>query len=124
MLPRSSRTSIRVNGQPPPRVSLLSEGDQILLPGGVVLHVTVHHRPDVGPARPEHVGEKCLICRTAFTPESVLYACLCGRVMHHEERPAEGSEEALQCASTSSECPACQRPVSLEEGYSHVPETA
>lgn len=123
LLSPSPQRIIRVNGQPPPRVSLLSEGDQILFPGGVVLHVTVYRRPHVGPALPEHVGEKCLICRTPFTSASVLYACPCGRGMHHEEQPALGADDALQCAPTSSECPACQRPVFLEEGYSHVPET-
>jgi hypothetical protein len=114
--------TLRINGQPPPRFGLLSEGDQLLLPGGVLLHVAIYHRPYVGPARPEHVGEKCLVCRTPFSRQSELYACACGRGMHHEELPAPGADEPLRCALTSSECPACQRPVVLEEGFSHVPE--
>jgi hypothetical protein len=125
VLASDAATPLRINGQPPPRLSLLSEGDQLLLPGGVVLHLSVYHRPYVGPARPEHVGEKCLVCRTPFTPQSVLYACpWCGRGMHHEQRPAPEADEPLQCAATSSECPACQRPVVLVEGFRHVPEDA
>ncbi len=121
VLPSGTATPLRINGQPPPLLSLLSEGDQLLLPGGVVLHLSVYHRPYVGPARPEHIGEKCLVCRTSFTAQSVLYACVCGSGMHHEEQPAPGAAEALQCASTSSECPACHRPVVLEERFGHVP---
>jgi hypothetical protein len=109
----------RVNGLRAPRAFLLKERDCFQLGDDVAFHVTTFTRPAVGPASAAHIGKECLVCRTRFSPESVVYTCpFCGRAMHCEAKGADG----LECARLSPECPACARAVILREGFSYLPE--
>jgi len=75
----------------------------------------------VGPAPADWIGKECPVCRVPFTAASRCCICACGSVMHCEDT---GNDDSLQCAQlrVRSGCPACQRAVVLEPGYSYLPE--
>jgi hypothetical protein len=116
-----ARGHARCNGQPLPRVVLLGVRDQLQL-GDALLHVTLFHRPHVGPAPADILGRECPLCRVALVAGTTVYVCPhCGTALHceGEDRPAD---ERLECARLTSACPACDRPVVLSAAYAFYPE--
>jgi hypothetical protein len=108
---------VRVNGQPVPRVALLGVRDQLQIDAGPILHVTLHHRPQVGPPTGDRLGQECPVCRGPLTAETTAYVCpSCGIGLH-----AEG-EDGLDCVNVGSECPACGAAVTMTAGYAYFPE--
>lgn len=131
MLQRAHSRGVRINGQPTQPVTLLYAGDQIQI-GARLLHVTVYNRPDIGRAGDALAGTACVYCRIAVAVDTEVYRCPCGAVLHCEsDRHGDSGDgdstegaaasEPLQCARNVTTCPVCQRPVVLEEGYTHVP---
>lgn len=108
---------VRVNGQPVPCVALLGVRDQLQIDAGPILHVTLHHRPQVGPPTADRLGQECPVCRGPLTAETTVYVCsACGIALH-----AEG-EDGLDCVNIGSECPACGAAVTMTAGYAYIPE--
>jgi hypothetical protein len=124
ILLRLGRSDARLNGQPSPRVAVLTRGDLLGLDHEWSLRVNVYHRSRVGPANPEQAGKLCQICRTPIQPSSRIYACLCGAVMHLENANEVQGRETLECAGLGTECRVCNRPVILTEGYEAESEHA
>jgi hypothetical protein len=111
----------RCNGQPLPRLALLAVKDQLQL-GDHLLHVTLFHRPRLGPSPTDFVGRECPVCRLAITPETRIFICPhCETPLHceGEDRP---KDERLECVYLGSECPMCHRALVLQEGYAYFPE--
>jgi hypothetical protein len=121
LLVRMGGSKIYVNGLPAPRFSLLKERDSLRLDADFLLHVAVYNRPTIGPAAAECIGKECPVCRVPFTAACRCFVCACGAVLHCED---SGIDDCLQCAHlrARSGCPACQRPIVLEPGYSYLPE--
>ena len=113
-----------VNGSPAPPVSLLAEGDEVILDerSGAVAHVALFHRASIGPPRPEEIGVTCPLCLVPVEPDTTLYRCFhCGKPLHLEpEARPEG--ERLECARLCTECPSCHVPIRMETGYGRLPE--
>jgi len=110
--------AVRVNEGRAPRVIVMRERDQFQFEPGHVFHVAVFcHRQQTGPAPASYVGKPCPICLTLFTddPASICYRCQCGTLLHLQDSPG------LECARAVRECPHCHQPISLEEGYSWLP---
>lgn len=115
-------SSLRINGQPAPLVALLAEKDQLqLASGGPVLHVTLYHRPRVGPPPEEFLGKECPVCRLALAADTTVYICGCGAAIHLEGEE-KSADERLECLKFSPDCPICSSPIVLSRGYSYVPE--
>lgn len=115
---------LRVNGHPAPPVAILSERDHIQVDDQLALHVTMFHRPDIGPPAPELIGKICPVCLTPFTaePPTIVYRCWsCGCVAHceGEEKP---EDDRLECIKLSPSCPSCGVPVIMTHGYTYMPE--
>ncbi|MCI0456192.1 MAG: hypothetical protein L0Z62_04325 [Gemmataceae bacterium] len=111
----------RCNGQRLPRVALLGIKDALQLDGHT-LHLTVFHRPRVGPPAPDIIGHECPLCRLPFVAETRVYLCPhCDTPLHceGEEKPPD---ERLECVYLGSDCPGCHRPIVLTEGYAYLPE--
>ena len=109
-----------VNGRPAQRLAALRERDVVQLPGNLVLHVAIFHRPNLAPAEPPDAGRECLLCRLPVG-NSRCYRCACGAYLHAEH----GHPDALQCASlVRSGCLACGRAVVLTAGFAWLPEVA
>jgi hypothetical protein len=111
----------RCNGQPLPRLALLAVKDQLQL-GDFLLHVTLFHRPRLGPPPADFVGRECPVCRLAITPQTRIFICPhCDTPLHceGEDRP---KDERLECVYLGSECPTCHRALVLQEGYAYFPE--
>lgn len=111
----------RLNGLPAPPLALLQPGDRLEVPGGPVLHLLLHVRPEIGPPPPAAVGTACPVCRTPVTAETRVYLCRCGAAIHAEDasRPAA---ERLECALLSTLCAACQQPIHRQEITIGAPE--
>jgi hypothetical protein len=120
LLVREDCGVVRVNGLPAPRFSLLKEQDTLQLDGDYVLHVTIFRRPVIGPPPASWFGKECPVCNVPFKSSSRCYVCFCGGVVHYEI----SGENPLECAQmrARSGCPACNRPVVLEPGYSYLPD--
>jgi hypothetical protein len=111
---------VRVNGQPAPRLTLLSVKDQVQFTPDYLLHVTLYHRSSIGPPAPAAIGRECPICRAPFLPSTTVYVCpACATPVHCEGE--ERGAERLECIRLGPDCPVCGAPV-LPEGYSYVPE--
>jgi hypothetical protein len=111
---------LRVNGQLTPRVAVLGEKDSLQLADETTLHVTFFNRPYVGKPPSELVGRQCPVCRAApFTEDSSVYICPCGVAMHISDG---GDTESLQCARLQHACVACDRPITLKEGFTYWPD--
>jgi hypothetical protein len=111
----------RCNGQPLPRLALLTVKDQLQL-GDHLLHITLFHRPRLGPPPADFVGRECPVCRLPITPETRIFICPhCETPLHceGEDRP---KDERLECVYLGSECPMCHRAIVLQEGYAYLPE--
>jgi hypothetical protein len=113
---------VRINGQPAPRVALLSIKDQVQLDGGPVLHVTAYHAARVGPTPDDQLGQECPVCRAPLAATTV-YVCPGCRTALHCEGEDKGPER-LECARLTSECPTCRAPVVMQEGWAYLPEYA
>ena len=109
--------SLTVNGVPAPRLMVLAPGDWFQWLPGLVVRVALFSRPRIGPPPPAFLGKECPVCRVPLTAGSQCYSCLCGVVFHYEM----AVEGGLQCAQMLRECPVCQRPVVLAEGYINPP---
>jgi hypothetical protein len=111
--------SVRVNGLPAPRATVLHVTDLIEWDGSTVLHLSLHHQPHLGTPRPEDVGSECLVCRARITEQTVVLVCVhCGLPLHCETT----GNSPLECARVSSECPRCRQELVMKEGYAYVPE--
>jgi hypothetical protein len=109
---------VRLNGLPAPRVAVLAVGDQIQLPEAV-LHVTKHRSVALGPPSAALVGKTCGVCRGVFDERTVVLVHDCGAALHLEPE-SKPAGERLECALLG--CPDCGKPVSLESGFSYLPE--
>jgi hypothetical protein len=112
---------LRVNGLPVPLFAVLKEGDYLRLGLGTGFYVTVYNHPRLGEVPPSLIGKECPVCRVPFGEGVTCYVCSCGAAVHHSP---EAGDESLQCAKlrARSGCPACQRPVILEAGYTFIPD--
>jgi len=110
---------VRVNGRPSPRVSVLAVGDQLQL-GDAVLHLTRYREPAVGPPSPELLGRRCEVCRVPFDEHTRVYIHDCGQPLHLEPE-SKPAEDRLECALLG-DCPNCREPISMESGFSYLPE--
>jgi hypothetical protein len=111
----------RCNGQSLPRLALLAVKDQLQL-GDHLLHVTLFHRPRLGPPPADFLGRECPVCRLAVVAETRIFICPhCDTPLHceGEDKP---KDQRLECVYLGSECPTCRRPVVLQEGYAYLPE--
>jgi hypothetical protein len=109
----------RVNGRPSPSLALLEVGDQLQV-GDTVLHLTQYREFAVGPPPPELLGRRCGVCRVPFDRETRVYLHDCGAALHLEPE-SKPAEERLECALLG-DCPNCGEPISMEPGYSFLPE--
>jgi len=107
-----------VNGERAPRVSLVRECDQFHWDDTCVFHVSILHRPQIGPAPAEKRGKPCPICLAPLTdePNTICYRCPCGTVLHLKD------PTGLECARVVNACPNCKQPITLEDGYTWLPE--
>ena len=107
-----------VNGAPASRFSLLREKDQFHFADSCAFHVTIFHRPKIGPAPVDKIGKTCSICLAPFTddPSAVCYGCPCGTLLHLSD------PRGLECARAVNECPHCKQPIALKPGYAWLPD--
>jgi hypothetical protein len=110
---------VRVNARPSPRVAVLAVGDQLQI-GDAVLHLTRYREFAVGPPSPELLGRRCEVCRVPFDEQTRVYIHDCGQALHLEPE-SKPAEDRLECALLG-DCPNCREPISLESGYSFLPE--
>jgi hypothetical protein len=110
---------IRVNGRPSPRVAALSVCDQVQI-GDAVLHLTRYREFAVGPPSPELLGRRCEVCRVPFDEHTRVYIHDCGQPLHLEPE-SKPAEDRLECALLG-DCPNCREPISMESGFSYLPE--
>jgi hypothetical protein len=110
--------AVRVNGARAPRVAVLRVGDQIQLPEAI-LHVTEYRNVTLGSPSGALVGGKCDLCRGVFDERTVVLVHGCGSALHLEPE-SKPAAERLECALLG--CPNCEEPVSLESGFSYLPE--
>ena len=113
---------VRVNGQPAPRVALLSIKEQVQLGSGPALHVTAYHAARVRPTPDDRLGQECPVCRAPLAATTV-YVCPDCRTALHCEAEDKGPDR-LECARLTSECPTCLAPVVMQEGWAYLPELA
>jgi hypothetical protein len=111
--------AVRVNDRPSPRIAVLAVGDQVQI-GNAVLHLTRYREFAVGPASRELLGRRCEVCRVPFDEHTHVYVHDCGQPLHLEPA-SKPAEERLECALLG-DCPNCREPISLESGYSYLPE--
>jgi hypothetical protein len=110
---------VRVNARPSPRIAVLAEGDQVQI-GDAVLHLTRYREFAVGPPSPELLGRRCEVCRVPFDEQTRVYIHDCGQPLHLEPE-SKPAEDRLECALLG-DCPNCRQPISMESGYSYLPE--
>lgn len=112
----------RLNGHVAPRAALVRERDTLQIDDEFVLHVATYYRPRIGPPPAEWIGKDCPICRTTFIEGTRVYVCPCGQPLHLEtEAHRRTDHNPLVCATTTTECPSCLRPIVLKECYSYYP---
>lgn len=116
---KAEGVDVRVNDRPSPRIAVLVVGDQLQI-GSAVLHLTRYREFSVGPPSPELLGRRCEVCRVAFVEDTQVYVHDCGQALHLEPA-SKPAEERLECALLG-DCPNCREPISLESGYSYLPE--
>jgi hypothetical protein len=110
---------IRLNDRPSPRIAVLAVGDQLQV-GDAVLHLTRFLEFAVGPPSPELLGRRCEVCRVPFDQHTRVYVHDCGQPLHLEPE-SKPAEDRLECALLG-DCPNCREPISLESGYSYLPD--
>jgi hypothetical protein len=112
---------VRVNGLPIPLFATLKESDHLQIGTAFACYITLFNRPGLEDASPAWVGRECPVCRVPVALGVRCYVCPCGAILHCE---VAATEDSLQCAQlrARSGCPACQRPVVLEAGYTFLPE--
>ncbi len=109
---------IRVNDLAAPSVALLRQGDHLHV-GNCPFEVAQYSQPDIAAPDEAALGKPCPVCRTPFEPDTRVYRCACGCLLHHEE--GENPEELLVCSDLLDGCPACGREITLSEGYVKTP---
>jgi hypothetical protein len=107
----------QVNGVPASRWVVLVPGDFFQWTPGVGYHLVLFNKPRIGAPIPALRGKPCPVCRVPFVATATCVLCLCGIALHCETNAKDG----LQCAQLRRECPACQRPIVLTEGYLDPP---
>lgn len=112
----------RINGSPVPPIAVAKIGDQIVIDHGFVFHVTAFQRPSIGSPTCEQIDKECGFCRLSISADATVFTCACGCVLHCESLDTPCDENDLTCAQAVSECPGCESPISLEEGYVCRPE--
>jgi hypothetical protein len=110
---------VRVNGQPSPRVAVLTVGDQVQIED-TTLHLTRYRKFEVGPPSPELLGRPCGICRVQFDEHTRVYVHDCGEPMHLEPE-SKPVEKRLECALLPV-CLNCEQPISMQSGFTYLPE--
>jgi hypothetical protein len=115
LLVNSTAFRVRVNGTVAPLVAVLKEKDFVQFADDSGAHVSVLHRPRIGPAPPELAGGECVVCRLGLA-DMKCYTCSCGVAMHMDDNP-----EGLQCVQTRTEC-VCGRPIIRKEAFSYQPD--
>jgi len=107
---------LRVNGQPAPRLAVLTERDTFQVNDDWIFHVAIFNRPRIGPPGPELIGRPCPVCLVPFAAGAKVQLCHCGAAFHCEE------PGGLECIQMNAECQACGRPFVLTAGYTALPE--
>ena len=113
----SDQVAPLVNGEPAPRLAVMSPGDSFQWATSIRVRVALFNNPRVGPPPELVLGKPCPVCRAAFAPTSITVSCQYGVVLHCDADEKEG----LQCAQLRRECPVCKRPLALTEGYVNPP---
>ncbi|MHC4415958.1 MAG: hypothetical protein ACYS0G_11800 [Planctomycetota bacterium] len=115
---------VLLNAAPAPRVAVLQVKDQLTLADGrLLLVLSMYVRPYVGGPKPETIGRKCSLCHIAIEATARVYVCcFCGEPLHCEKGPDQDPEAGLQCAATTTTCPACLNDIVKTEGLTHIPE--
>ncbi|MBI3986271.1 MAG: hypothetical protein HY343_05100 [Lentisphaerae bacterium] len=99
-------------------LNVLQAADEVALPESqLLLHVTLYRSAPVGPLPAAMPGKTCALCRGAFVPSASTYRCVCGALLH---APTQ-ADQAESCATMSTDCPACSRPICLAGGYEFWP---
>ena len=71
----------------------------------------------------KHLGKECIICRVPFDKKTRIAECAnCGTALHCETEDHGPEGKRLECALMGPQCPFCSEPISLTEGYDHVPD--
>ena len=115
----SNEVEVRVNDRPSPRIAVLAVGDQLQI-GDAVVHLTRYREFAVGPPSTELLGRRCEVCRVPFDERTRVYIHDCGQPLHLEPE-SKPAEDRLECALLG-DCPNCREPISMESGYSYLPE--
>lgn len=113
---------VRINGQVAPRFASLREKDQVQFDDEFMLHLTLFSRPRICDVPDQLVGKECPVCRVPYVAQTRVYLCgNCSSAMHlqGEEEP---ESTRLECALAITECPVCQTPIEMTEGYRYEPE--
>ncbi len=120
MLIRDPNLSVRTNGVPASRITVLREGDQLLVSDDLAMHVAQHRGERVAPAGAARAGHDCPVCRTPFGAARLVFVCpTCDAALHVADGAAR---DGLECATEGCECPACMTPIAFSSGYSYFPE--
>ena len=113
---------IRVNGNSTPLISVLREGDEVLLSPNLLLFVTTFRRPFVGAADESITGKTCPLCQLRVAANVIVYVChRCGTALHCQGNDTAEADR-LQCANLSDCCPTCSARIEFDEGYSYRPK--
>ena len=122
MLAADDARRARVNGCAAPRLSVLSAGDEVVLSGGLLLHVVLYHPAAVMRTPAALVGTECPLCRVRLASGDEVYVCRqCGSGVHRASEPATPGGPVLECVLALHACPVCEHPVRLDAGFSHEP---
>ena len=113
--------SLRVNGHPTTRLSVLRSGDQILIDGHL-LYLATFCRPPIALATDQQIGKDCPLCRKPVAKGDQVYVCPCGWGPVHWLSVVEpNGEQPLECVTLLHQCTACKRSLVFEERWEHAP---
>ena len=123
----------RWNASPAPPVLLMRVGDELRLPGGLLLHLSEFVSAEIGPTPAELVGRPCAVCRLPLAVGASVLACRGCGVPLHAAGPSEPDRErdpvrdpvldpgALDCAGLAETCPACDTALRVGGEYAWLP---
>ena len=118
IMDRESGLEIRINDQKIGPLGLIGSRDRFRIGLGPTFEMAIFHRVSIGPPTTDQLGSRCPICLDAFEESSRVLCCPCGSAFHLQP----DGDPPLECATTLTNCPKCQRPVQLEEGYQNAPD--
>jgi hypothetical protein len=113
---------VRVNGQVAPCLAALREKDQIQFGDELMLHVTLFSRPCIASVPDELIDKECPLCRLPFVTGIRVFVCANCTTAMHLQGEEEPEATRLECALAATECPVCQTPIEMTEGYRYEPE--